>query len=115
MDAEEAERSGLVSRVVPAKKLIEEALGAAQKIAAALGYVGLAGLDRVGMITMSGKSHETLPAIRGKAAALHKLARATPEYADMLRTALLLESDNEWRVFFDRERSRVEQALAFGG
>ena len=34
MDAEEAERSGLVSRVVPAKKLIEEALGAAEKIAA---------------------------------------------------------------------------------
>ncbi len=33
MDAEEAERSGLVSRVVPAKKLIEEAIGAAQKIA----------------------------------------------------------------------------------
>jgi len=56
-----------------------------------------------------------LPAIRGKAAALHQLARATPEYSDMLRTALLLESDNEWRVFFDRERSRVEQALLFGG
>ncbi len=34
MDAEEAERSGLVSRVVPAKKLIEEATAAAQKIAA---------------------------------------------------------------------------------
>ena len=33
MDADEAERSGLVSRVVPAKKLKEEALGAAQKIA----------------------------------------------------------------------------------
>lgn len=33
MDAEEAERSGLVSRVVPAKKLLEEAQGAAQKIA----------------------------------------------------------------------------------
>ncbi|MEP5152414.1 enoyl-CoA hydratase [Planktotalea sp.] len=33
MDAEEAERSGLVSRVVPAKKLKEEALGAAVKIA----------------------------------------------------------------------------------
>ena len=32
MDAEEAERSGLVSRVVPAKKLMEEAMGAAQKI-----------------------------------------------------------------------------------
>jgi enoyl-CoA hydratase len=33
MDAEEAERSGLVSRVVPAKKLVEEAMSAAQKIA----------------------------------------------------------------------------------
>jgi enoyl-CoA hydratase len=33
MDAEEAERSGLVSRVVPAKKLKEEAHAAAQKIA----------------------------------------------------------------------------------
>ncbi|NOD65451.1 MULTISPECIES: enoyl-CoA hydratase [unclassified Ruegeria] len=33
MDAEEAERAGLVSRVVPAKKLIEEAMSAAQKIA----------------------------------------------------------------------------------
>lgn len=33
MAAEEAERSGLVSRVVPAKKLIEEATNVAQKIA----------------------------------------------------------------------------------
>lgn len=33
MDAEEAERSGLVSRVVPTKKLIEEAMAAAEKIA----------------------------------------------------------------------------------
>ncbi|WP_425092225.1 enoyl-CoA hydratase [Tropicimonas sp. S265A] len=33
MDADEAERSGLVSRVVPAKKLMEEASGAAHKIA----------------------------------------------------------------------------------
>ncbi|WP_425050937.1 enoyl-CoA hydratase [Psychromarinibacter sp. S121] len=33
MDAEEAERSGLVSRIVPAKKLMEEAMAAAQKIA----------------------------------------------------------------------------------
>jgi enoyl-CoA hydratase len=33
MDAEEAERSGLVSRVVPIKKLKDEALTAAQKIA----------------------------------------------------------------------------------
>jgi enoyl-CoA hydratase len=34
MDATEAERSGLVSRVVPADKLMEEALAAAEKIAA---------------------------------------------------------------------------------
>jgi len=33
MDAEEAERSGLVSRVVPTKKLMEEAMAAAVKIA----------------------------------------------------------------------------------
>ncbi len=33
MDAEEAERAGLVSRIVPAKKLMEEAMNAAQKIA----------------------------------------------------------------------------------
>jgi len=33
MTAEEAERSGLVSRVVPAKKLLEEAMSTAQKIA----------------------------------------------------------------------------------
>jgi enoyl-CoA hydratase/carnithine racemase len=33
MDAAEAERSGLVSRVVPADKLLDEALAAAVKIA----------------------------------------------------------------------------------
>ncbi|WP_289042877.1 enoyl-CoA hydratase [uncultured Aliiroseovarius sp.] len=33
MDAEEAERAGLVSRIVPAKKLMEEAMSAAAKIA----------------------------------------------------------------------------------
>lgn len=33
MDAEEAERSGLVSRIVPAKKLMDEAMAAASKIA----------------------------------------------------------------------------------
>lgn len=33
MTAEEAERAGLVSRVVPVKKLLEEATAAAQKIA----------------------------------------------------------------------------------
>ncbi|PRP92641.1 hypothetical protein ENSA5_48230 [Enhygromyxa salina] len=38
----------------------------AQKIAAALAYVGLAGLDRVGLTAFSAKVHETIPAIRGK-------------------------------------------------
>ncbi len=39
----------------------------ASKVAAALGYVGLAGLDRVGVTTMSRTIYETLPAVRGKA------------------------------------------------
>lgn len=56
-----------------------------------------------------------LPAIRGKSAATHSLALATREYLEMLRTALLIETDKDWRAFFDRERSRVEQALAFEG
>jgi enoyl-CoA hydratase len=34
MDADEAERSGLVSRVVPVKKLLDEAIKTASKIAA---------------------------------------------------------------------------------
>lgn len=38
----------------------------AQKVAAALAYVGLAGLDRVGITCASRKVHETLPAVRGK-------------------------------------------------
>jgi enoyl-CoA hydratase len=33
IDAEEAERMGLVARVVPAEKLLDEAIGAAQHIA----------------------------------------------------------------------------------
>jgi uncharacterized protein (DUF58 family) len=36
------------------------------QVAAALGYVGLANLDRVGMTCASGKHHVTLPAVRGK-------------------------------------------------
>ncbi|MCA9659808.1 MAG: DUF58 domain-containing protein, partial [Myxococcales bacterium] len=38
----------------------------AQQVAAALAYVGLANLDRVGLTCMSGKVHATLPAVRGK-------------------------------------------------
>lgn len=38
----------------------------AQQVAAALAYVGLANLDRVGLTAMSGKVHTTLPAVRGK-------------------------------------------------
>lgn len=38
----------------------------AKMLAAALGYVGLANLDRVGVTIVSGKVHETLPAVRGK-------------------------------------------------
>ena len=56
-----------------------------------------------------------LPAIRGKSAAYHQLSRATPEYAEMLKRAWLIESDEAWLRFFDRERSRVEQALDYEG
>lgn len=38
----------------------------AKQIAAALGYVGLANLDRVGVTCMSARTHTTLPAVRGK-------------------------------------------------
>jgi uncharacterized protein (DUF58 family) len=38
----------------------------AQQIAAALAYVGLANLDRVGLTCMSRKVHSSLPAVRGK-------------------------------------------------
>lgn len=38
----------------------------AQQVGAALAYVGLANLDRVGLTCMSQKVHETLPAVRGK-------------------------------------------------
>ena len=38
----------------------------AKRIAAALAYVGLAGLDRVGLSAISSEVHETLPALRGK-------------------------------------------------
>lgn len=38
----------------------------AQQVAAALAYVGLANLDRVGLTCMSRKRHTTLPAVRGK-------------------------------------------------
>ncbi len=38
----------------------------AQQIAAALAYVGLANLDRVGLTCMSRKVHQSLPAVRGK-------------------------------------------------
>jgi enoyl-CoA hydratase len=41
MDAAEAERLGLVSRVVPADKLMEEALGVAERIAALSGPIAM--------------------------------------------------------------------------
>jgi len=47
MDAEEAERSGLVSRVVPAKKLMAEAKSAAEKIAEKSQIATMAAKDSV--------------------------------------------------------------------
>jgi len=53
MDAEEAERSGLVSRVVPAKKLLDEAHAAAQKI------VEKSALTTMAVKEAVNRSHET--------------------------------------------------------
>ncbi len=53
-----------VSRSMAARGGVK--LRLAKRIAAALGYVGLAGLDRVGMTVMSRSVHETQPAVRGK-------------------------------------------------
>lgn len=47
MDAEEAERSGLVSRVVPAKKLLSEARAAAEKISEKSQIAAMAAKDAV--------------------------------------------------------------------
>lgn len=47
MDAEEAERSGLVSRVVPAKKLLAEAKAAAEKISEKSQIAAIAAKDAV--------------------------------------------------------------------
>jgi enoyl-CoA hydratase len=47
MTAEEAERAGLVSRVVPAKKLMEEAMGAAAKIAEKSAIAAMAAKEAV--------------------------------------------------------------------
>ncbi len=47
MDAEEAERSGLVSRVVPAKKLLSEAKSAAEKITEKSQIAAIAAKDAV--------------------------------------------------------------------
>jgi enoyl-CoA hydratase len=47
MDAEEAERSGLVSRIVPVKKLVEEALSTAAKIAEKSSLANMAAKEAV--------------------------------------------------------------------
>lgn len=47
MAAEEAERAGLVSRVVPVKKLMEEAMGAASKIAEKSAIAAMAAKEAV--------------------------------------------------------------------
>jgi tetratricopeptide (TPR) repeat protein len=52
-----------------------------------------------------------LPALRGKAKAGHLQSTVDEAYLDVLRRAYILETDPQWRAFFDRERSRVQQAI----
>lgn len=69
MDADEAERAGLVSRVVPAKKLLDEAKGAAHKIAEKSQLAAIAAKDVVN------RSYETTltEGIRYERAVFHSL------------------------------------------
>jgi len=56
MDAEEAERVGLVSRVVPAAELVDEAVATAQRIAEMSGHVAMAikeSVNRAYEVTLS--------------------------------------------------------------
>ncbi|MBL4628215.1 MAG: enoyl-CoA hydratase [Roseicyclus sp.] len=60
MTAEEAERSGLVSRVVPNKKLMEEAMGAAAKIAEKSAIATMAAKEAVNRAEETGLSEGLL-------------------------------------------------------
>jgi uncharacterized protein (DUF58 family) len=81
----------------------------AQKIAAALAYIGLAGLDRVGLTAFSSTVHETLPAIRGKGRIFRvfeflkntKLGGSTNIYAGCKRVAAQASSPGVTVVLSD--------------
>lgn len=63
----------------------------ARQVAAALAYVGLANLDRVGLTCASGSTFETLPAVRGKGRIFQVfqfLKSVAPGGATALRPAL---------------------------
>lgn len=52
-----------------------------------------------------------IPALRGIALSSRRLVQADQRIADVLRRALMLETDPEWRKIFEQERLRVENQL----
>jgi tetratricopeptide (TPR) repeat protein len=53
-----------------------------------------------------------LPALRGSMVASKNLLRVERDALDVVRRGLLAETDPAWRELFQRERMRLEQALA---
>lgn len=53
-----------------------------------------------------------LPALRGSMVASKNLLRVDRDALDVVRRGLLAETDASWRELFQRERMRLEQALA---
>jgi len=52
-----------------------------------------------------------VPALRGIALSSRRLVQADQRTADVLKRALLVETDLEWRKVFEQERLRVENQL----
>ena len=52
-----------------------------------------------------------VPALRGVALSSRRLVQADQKTADVLRRALMVETDPEWRKVFEQERLRVENQL----
>jgi len=52
-----------------------------------------------------------IPSLRGTALAARKLNKADERLADVMRRGLMVETDEKWRVVFERERLRIEGSL----
>jgi hypothetical protein len=53
------------------------------------------------------RSPNYLPALRGAVKAAHLLGEADERRLDQVKRALLIETDEQWRTVFERERVRI--------